>query len=95
MYTFEGLYQFYRTNGPLNINRFPINLFSKPLILDITQPLEENVQKLNDFQPDILGGYFTGLKILAEEQKKDRLNPELWFFVIPITKVEQFSVKFN
>ncbi|MBU1940695.1 MAG: hypothetical protein KKC68_02870 [Candidatus Thermoplasmatota archaeon] len=48
--------------------------FVKPLILDITKPLEETIYKLNQFQPTILGGYFTGLKILAEQQKQGRLQ---------------------
>ncbi len=38
------------------------------LILDIKKPIEEHVAALNRFQPDVLGGYFTGLKILSEKQ---------------------------
>lgn len=49
-------------------------LLTDSLILDITKPLDEAVSKLNDFQPSILGGYFTGLKILAQEQEKGNLK---------------------
>ena len=44
------------------------------IILDITKPLTLHIKKLNAFQPNILGGYFTGLKILAEEQENGRLQ---------------------
>jgi phenylacetate-CoA ligase len=53
-----------------SISRF----FCEPLILDINAPIEDNIKKLNRFQPDILGGYFTGLKILAEYQEKGMLQ---------------------
>jgi phenylacetate-CoA ligase len=55
-----------------------ISFFNKPLILDIKKPIKGIIKKLNDFQPNILGGYFTGLKILAEQQEKNELkiNPE-------------------
>jgi phenylacetate-CoA ligase len=49
-------------------------LFSETLLLNITQPLDEQITKLNSFQPDILGGYFTGLKFLAKEKEKGMLH---------------------
>ena len=49
----------------IGLSRF----FVDSLILDITKPLEVHIEKLNAFQPDILGGYFTGLTILAREQE--------------------------
>lgn len=49
-------------------------LFNKPLILDIKKPINYHIKKLNEFQPDILGGYFIGLKILAEQQEKGLLD---------------------
>ena len=49
-------------------------LFVKSLILDITKPLDEHIQKLNEFQPNVLGGYFTGLKILSRAQEKKTLK---------------------
>ncbi len=54
----------------IGLSRF----FVDSLILDITKPLELHIEKLNAFQPDILGGYFTGLKILAQEQENGALQ---------------------
>jgi len=54
----------------IGLSRF----FVDSLILDITKPLALHVKKLNAFQPDILGGYFTGLKILAQEQESGALQ---------------------
>ncbi len=54
----------------IGLSRF----FTDSLILDITKPLALQVKKLNEFQPNILGGYFTGLKILADEQEKGLLK---------------------
>jgi phenylacetate-CoA ligase len=56
-----------------------MKLFNNPLILDIKRPIEGHIQKLNSFQPTILGGYFTGLKILAQQQEKGELDihPEI------------------
>ena len=51
-----------------------MKIFNKPLILDIKEPLKDHIKKLNDFQPDILGGYFIGLKTLAEQQEKGHLK---------------------
>jgi len=48
--------------------------FSKPLILDINESVNNIVKKLNEFQPDILGGYFNGLKVLAGQQKNGQLH---------------------
>jgi len=50
------------------------SLFCKPLILDVNEPIDEIIRKLNEFQPDILGGYFNGLKILAQKQEQGFLN---------------------
>ncbi|MCJ7571832.1 MAG: hypothetical protein MUO82_08155 [Candidatus Thermoplasmatota archaeon] len=50
------------------------SLFCKPLILDVNEPIDEIIRKLNDFQPDILGGYFNSLKILAKKQEQSLLN---------------------
>jgi len=40
------------------------------LELSINRPLEEWVQKLQDFQPNVLSGYASGMQILASLQKK-------------------------
>lgn len=54
-------------------------LFTETLVVDINEPTERLVEKLNAFQPDIVGGYFTGLKVLAEQQEKGnlRIHPSL------------------
>ena len=49
-------------------------IFCEPLILDVNEPIEDIVKRLNEFQPDILGGYFNGLKVLAEQQEKGVLK---------------------
>lgn len=53
--------------------------FSESLVIDITEPLDDVIKKLNDFQPHILGGYFNGLKVLAEQKEKGilKINPEV------------------
>jgi len=47
---------------------------SSILILDINTPLSEVIQKLNNFQPDVLGGYPSATKILAEKQNEGHLS---------------------
>lgn len=42
--------------------------------LDINAPLQETLQKLNQFQPHVLSGYATGAKILARAQLDGRLQ---------------------
>ncbi len=61
----------------------PINeieqLFYKHfLIIDINYPLESYINKLNEFQPDIISGYPSALDILLDYQKNKKLdiNPE-------------------
>jgi len=49
-------------------------LFCNLRILDINKPTEEIVSQLNEFQPDLLGGFFNELKILAEQQEKGILQ---------------------
>ena len=53
--------------------------FSESLVLDVNEPLEDIIKKLNENQPHIMGGYFNSLKILAEQQTKGELNikPEI------------------
>ena len=47
--------------------------FCKPLTVDIKKPIETHIKNLNEFQPDILAGYFNGLKFLAEKQESKEL----------------------
>ena len=49
-------------------------LFVEPLVLNINQPLDEIIKKLNDFQPNVLVGYFNSIKILADKQELGLLN---------------------
>lgn len=44
---------------------------------EINSPLPQVVEQLNAFQPEIIAGYTTGLKILAEQQNKGilKVNP--------------------
>lgn len=44
------------------------------LVMDINRPLQNYVNVLNEFKPQILTGYPNGIKILAELQKKGTLN---------------------
>jgi len=52
----------------------PIRLFCNSLILDVNEPIDDIIRKLNDFQPDILGGYFNILIILAKKQEQGLLK---------------------
>jgi phenylacetate-CoA ligase len=53
--------------------------FNKPLILDVNEPLNQIINKLNRFQPNILGGYFNGIMVLAKKQNDGELkiDPEI------------------
>lgn len=48
--------------------------FVPTLRLDATDPLAENVERLNGFQPDCLVGYASMLHVLAGEQRAGRLR---------------------
>jgi phenylacetate-coenzyme A ligase PaaK-like adenylate-forming protein len=43
-------------------------------VYEISDPLDATVDQLNKFQPEVLGGYTTGLKMLAEKQKEGALR---------------------
>lgn len=43
-------------------------------VYDINDPLSATVEQLNAFQPKVLGGYTTGLKMLAEKQSEGALR---------------------
>lgn len=42
--------------------------------VSVNEPISKTVEHLNEFQPDDLGGYPSGLAILASEQQAGRLN---------------------
>ncbi len=45
-------------------------LFMKTELFEVNSPLPEVIARLNAFQPDVLLGYTTALKILAEKQRE-------------------------
>ena len=49
-------------------------LFVKVGLYEVNDPLPETVAALNDFQPDVLGGYTGGLMILAAKQREGILH---------------------
>jgi phenylacetate-coenzyme A ligase PaaK-like adenylate-forming protein len=49
-------------------------LFVEVGLFEINSPLPQVISQLNDFQPDYLAGYTTGLKILAEKQRQGELR---------------------
>ncbi len=55
-------------------NRGILKLFNEPLIINVNEPIDEIIEKLNEFQPTILGGYFNALKILAQKKDEGLLN---------------------
>lgn len=55
-------------------NRGIMKLFYESIILDINQPIENRIEEVNNFNPDVIAGYFSGLKILADYQQKGILN---------------------
>lgn len=54
-------------------------LFNEPLIININEPIDQIIKKVNDFKPTILGGYFNALKILAQKKEEDvlKINPRI------------------
>jgi phenylacetate-CoA ligase len=51
-----------------------VHRFAQTLRLSLQDPLEKNVQKLNEFQPNFLTGYASVLEALAREQLAGRLH---------------------
>jgi phenylacetate-CoA ligase len=49
-------------------------LFCNLKIIDINKPIEQIINELNSFQPNILGGFFNQLKILAKHQANGELS---------------------
>lgn len=50
-----------------------VRLFLNLGLFEVNDPLPETIEKLNAFQPDVLVGYTTALKILAAEQRRGAL----------------------
>lgn len=51
------------------MRRFPAKLFIDVGVFEVNSPLPGVIEGLNKFQPDVLVGYTTALKILAEKQR--------------------------
>lgn len=49
-------------------------LFVKLALFEVNSPLPQVLEGLNKFQPDVLIGYTTALKILGEKQREDSLH---------------------
>lgn len=65
-YTSESRTERERRRSPLHARR--LKMFS------VMQPLPELVEKLNEYQPHIIAGYPSALRLLAEEQRAGRLR---------------------
>jgi len=56
------------------VRAFPLNLFYALRTFEINRPLREAIVGLNAYQPDIVVGYGTALKALAEKQLEGELK---------------------
>lgn len=61
------------------IRRSPLKYVYQAETFEINSPLQQVIQGLNSYRPDVLAGYGTGLKILADQKLEGRLliEPEL------------------
>ena len=57
-----------------SMQRGLMRLFVRAAAFEVNTPLPNVIAGLNDFQPEILFGYTTALKMLAEEQRAGRLH---------------------
>src|SRR5262249_19558776 len=56
------------------VRQFPLSLFYQLKTLEINRPLHEAIDSLNAYKPDILVGYGTALKGLAEKALEGELK---------------------
>ncbi len=56
------------------LKRGLMRLFLRSQMFEVNSPLPEVITGLNEFQPDLLFGYTTALKILAEKQREGLLH---------------------
>ncbi len=57
--------------GAASFIKFP---FTKTLPLDVTEPMEQQINELNEFRPDNFGGFAGNIHLLALEQIKGSLK---------------------
>jgi phenylacetate-CoA ligase len=60
--------------GVAAMQRSLARLFVNAKAFEVNTPLPSVVNQLNEFQPDVIFGYTTALKMLADEQRAARLN---------------------
>ncbi len=58
----------------LSTASLPFSLIYKTRVFEVNRPLSEAVKGLNEFQPDVVLGYGTALKALAEKQASGELH---------------------
>ncbi len=56
------------------VNEFPLNLVYELRTFEINRPLREAIAGLNVYKPDIVVGYASALKALAEKQLEGELK---------------------
>jgi len=56
------------------MQRGPIRLLVRAEAFEVNTPLPSVVAQLNEFEPDVVSGYTTALKMLADEQRAGRLH---------------------
>ena len=57
-----------------SLKRIPMSFFFDVMLLEVNSPLTQIIEQLNVFQPQIVAGYTTALKILATKQRQGLLN---------------------
>ena len=52
----------------------PLHLLHILRCFEINRPIAETIAGMNEYQPDVIGGYATGLRVLAESQLSGELR---------------------
>lgn len=82
--------EYYKGGKILSFNEKNFFLKRKQLLIDVSEPTEEKVKKLNEFKPALLSSYPSELDILAGEAKVGRLSISP---VLIIAEGEKMSTK--
>lgn len=78
------------------LRRWPASMFVRVELFEVNNPLQDTIDGLNRFQPDVLVGYTTALLSLAEKQRAGTLNLALAQIVCsgePTTKADKEVLK--